>query len=201
MRIAFLHRRDNVILTAVEIIDELGIQGLSTKEIAKRQGISEGTLFRHFRSKNEILLAVLDHFSKYDNDIFATVRQKELAPVASILFVVDTFAAYYESYPAITALTQLNGVLAYETALAGKVKETYAGRLRFLEETIRSGVEQGELVVDDPELLAAAIDGLFLVTLMNWRSSGYGFSLREAVTKGVRMLLTAFAQKPNGGCV
>ena len=79
----FFHRKDRIILTAIEIINELGIQGLSTREIARRQEISEGTLFRHYKSKNDIILAVLDDFSKYDADIFHSVELKKLKPQRS----------------------------------------------------------------------------------------------------------------------
>ena len=46
-----LHRKEQLILTAIEIIDEIGIQRLTTREIAKRQQISEATIFRHFKIK------------------------------------------------------------------------------------------------------------------------------------------------------
>ncbi|MDD4730008.1 MAG: NAD(+)--rifampin ADP-ribosyltransferase [Dysgonamonadaceae bacterium] len=63
-----LHRKERLIRTAIEIVDEIGIQGLTTKEIAKRQDVSEATLFRHFASKNELLKAVLDYCALNIND-------------------------------------------------------------------------------------------------------------------------------------
>ena len=33
----FLKRKDGIILTSVEIIDQLGVQGLTIREIASRQ--------------------------------------------------------------------------------------------------------------------------------------------------------------------
>ena len=56
---SLLNRKDSIVITAIEIMSELGIHGLTTKEIARRQGISEGTIFRYFRSKNEIILSML----------------------------------------------------------------------------------------------------------------------------------------------
>ncbi|HWQ42004.1 MAG TPA: helix-turn-helix domain-containing protein [Desulfosporosinus sp.] len=53
----------------IEVIDEQGLQGLTTREVAKKQDISESTIFKHYKSKNELILAVLDYFSQYDQAI------------------------------------------------------------------------------------------------------------------------------------
>jgi AcrR family transcriptional regulator len=55
---SLLHRRERIILTAIDIINELGIQGLSIREVAKREAIATSSIFSHFKSKNELILAV-----------------------------------------------------------------------------------------------------------------------------------------------
>ncbi|RLD86585.1 MAG: TetR/AcrR family transcriptional regulator, partial [Bacteroidetes bacterium] len=42
------------------IIFRDGLKKVSTKNIAKEVGISEGSIFRHFASKNEIILSIMD---------------------------------------------------------------------------------------------------------------------------------------------
>jgi Transcriptional regulator len=49
----FIKRKDRIILTCIEIISDLGFQGLSTKEITQRQNISDGTLYKHFKRKKK----------------------------------------------------------------------------------------------------------------------------------------------------
>jgi AcrR family transcriptional regulator len=44
---------------ATEILNRVGIQGATTREIARRAGVNEVTLFRHFKSKEQLLRAVL----------------------------------------------------------------------------------------------------------------------------------------------
>lgn len=189
----FLHRKESVILTAIEIIDELGIQGLSTREIAKRQGISEGTLFRHFKSKNEIILAVLDYFSKYDADIFQSVRMKGLKTKEAISFLIDSYAIYYENYPAITAVTQIYGVLSSEAEFADTVKSILDSRRDFLREVIEGGQKKGEVKADiESEILADIIVGAFGSICLSWRMNGRNFPLRAKILAALNMLLEAF---------
>ncbi|MDR3592537.1 MAG: TetR/AcrR family transcriptional regulator [Negativicutes bacterium] len=193
MAITLLNRKESVILTAIEIIDGRGIQGLSTREIARRQGISEGTLFRHFRTKNDIILAVLDYFSQYDSDIFHSVELKGLPAREAILFFVDSYVTYYENYPAITAMTQIFDVLSRESDFAAKVSGILADRLNFLRRTISAGQKTGEISpAVDSEALADMITGTCTAICLRWRMNNCGFALREKTLSALRMILKAF---------
>ncbi|CQR74239.1 Fatty acid metabolism regulator protein [Sporomusa ovata DSM 2662] len=188
----FLHRKENVILTAIEIIDDLGIQGLSTREIAKRQGISEGTLFRHFKSKSDIVLDVLDYFSKYDSDIFQSVKLKGLKMKEAIVFLVDSYVTYYENYPAITAVTQIYGVLLSEPDFADKIKSILCSRKNFLKDVIEEGKKAGEI---NPQVDSGIVADIIIGTLGNicleWRLNGRNFSLRSKTLMAIHMILGA----------
>ena len=41
-------KRESIVLNAIDLIHEFGIHLVSTKEIAKRLGISESTVFKYF---------------------------------------------------------------------------------------------------------------------------------------------------------
>lgn len=58
--------RDKIIEAAVELINEKGYKGATTREIAKRAEVNEVTLFRHFGSKKGIVEAVIDKYSYMD---------------------------------------------------------------------------------------------------------------------------------------
>lgn len=45
---------------ALELIAESGLRGFTTKAIAAKVGITDGTIFRHFKNKEEIVLAAID---------------------------------------------------------------------------------------------------------------------------------------------
>src|ERR1700688_1508929 len=51
--------RERLLDAATETLNRVGIQGATTREIAWRAGVSEVTLFRHFKSKEQLLRAVL----------------------------------------------------------------------------------------------------------------------------------------------
>lgn len=52
--------RERLLDAAAETFSRDGIQGATTREIARRAGVNEVTLFRHFKSKEQLLRAVLE---------------------------------------------------------------------------------------------------------------------------------------------
>ncbi|GGM33956.1 TetR family transcriptional regulator [Paraliobacillus quinghaiensis] len=48
-----------ILVAAIEIFAEKGYAATSTSEIAKQAGVAEGTIFRHYASKKELLLAIV----------------------------------------------------------------------------------------------------------------------------------------------
>ncbi len=51
--------REQIVDAAEQVIRDLGLARCTTKEIAEVAGCSEGTIYRHFRSKEDVFLAVL----------------------------------------------------------------------------------------------------------------------------------------------
>jgi len=56
-------RRAEIIQSSLELAAEVGIAKVSTQAIADRVGIAQGTVFRHFKTRNDIFRAVLEFVS------------------------------------------------------------------------------------------------------------------------------------------
>ena len=188
-----LHTKESLILSTIEVISELGLQGLTTREVAKRQGISESTIFKHYKSKNELILAVLDHFSQYDQAIIESLGLKEFKPIEAITYFVEAYVTYYENYPEITAITLSYEGLMREPELSAVVKRIFTKRVKTIQSLVEDGKSQNEISKDvDSESLADLIIGLERVVVQRWRIGNYNFSLKEHTLKALKMLLDSF---------
>ncbi|WHH61379.1 TetR/AcrR family transcriptional regulator [Petroclostridium sp. X23] len=178
----YIKRKEGIILTAIEIIDELGFQGLSTREIAKRQEIAEGTLYKHYRSKKEIILAVLDYYSMFDVDIKQTIEMNRFSAKDSITYFITRFAEYYESYPAMTSILQSYEVLKNEAGIAHRIIEIFELRSNLITYLIERGIKDGEIRPNvDSESLSDIILGTFRAITLKWRIRKYSFPLKERI--------------------
>src|SRR5690242_19973668 len=57
-------REDLILQVAEEVINEKGYHDTSMDEIALRVGISKGTLYLHFASKEDLLLTLIERFTR-----------------------------------------------------------------------------------------------------------------------------------------
>lgn len=196
MGMNLLHRKEQLILTAIEIIDELGIHKLTTREIANRQEVSEATLFRHFKNKNELILAVLDYFVQFDADIVMTIQLRNLEPIQALRYLIEAYAGYYESYPAITSILQLFDVLRYEEGLAKKVVDIHESRTQTLVNMIENAQNSSDIPKNfDSHSLAVLITGLVREICLNWRLGQEKFPLKEKIMSTLDTLLETLNHK------
>ncbi len=186
----FPTRKDSIILAAIDIINEKGIQSLSTKEIALKQGISESLLYKYFNSLDEVLIAVIEYFSQFDDMIVNTVLKRDISHKEKILEASKSLVELYESYPALASI-----LLNYETLMNYSHTKEIANeiinrRLRFLEKVIEMGQDNGEFEnYYTSKELAIIIIGTFRSLIMNWKMSGYKFPIKKEMLMVIKKIL------------
>ena len=191
-----LHRKESLILTAIEVINELGVQGLSVREVAKRQGISNASIFSHFRSKSELMLYILEYYTQYDNAVLQAIKIKNLKSVEAIKYFMESYYTYYENYPQITAIALAYDVLKCEEGLAEKIKSILLNRSVSLMLMVREAQATGEIRADiDSESISDIILGSCRELCLKWRVEGFTFPLKDRIMYTVDAILDSFKQK------
>lgn len=101
--------------TALQVIRTKGYEATTIDDICRAAGLTKGSFFHHFRSKEELALAAADHFAAMAAGLFKSAPYHAPAdPLARVLGYVDFRAAI------------LNGELPQYTCLLGMmVQETY----------------------------------------------------------------------------
>jgi len=85
-------RQHQIIEESINIIDEKGIQGLTIKNLSKAIGISEPGIYRHFESKTEILLSILNNFKEMAEMLSGMMNDFEGTAIEKIdVFIVRAF--------------------------------------------------------------------------------------------------------------
>lgn len=72
-------RRQDILEAALSIFTKKGYNGSTTAEIARAAGVAEGTIFRHFATKKELLIATLKP-KLLDGIIYLDKHHKEASP-------------------------------------------------------------------------------------------------------------------------
>lgn len=193
---SFISRRDRIIISAIDIINELGIQKLSTKEIAARQGVNESALYRHFKNKDAILEGVIEYYSQFDEAIYNSIIKRELSVKDKILEYVKAYLEYYEGYPAITAIALLYETLSHEMPAKEKLRIAFDTRVKNLIAIIEESQCAGEInSIFTAKKLVYMIMGYCNEIILYWRRDGFNDSFKEDTLNTLNKLLSIIFEK------
>ncbi|MFZ3591102.1 TetR/AcrR family transcriptional regulator [Bacillus sp. DJP31] len=85
--VKFSEKQLKIVEAAIDIFSEKGFAATSTSEIAKKAGVAEGTIFRHYKTKKDLLFSIV-----------RPTIEKLLAPHFAKSFAKDVFETEYNSY-------------------------------------------------------------------------------------------------------
>jgi AcrR family transcriptional regulator len=192
----FISRKDRIILSAIDIISELGIQGLSTKELALRQEINESALYRHFKNKEAIVKGVLDYFSQFDNSIYNTAMKKESSGKEKIVDYLKSYLEYYESYPAISSILFLYENISRDVELRNQIEGIFNTRLNNIISIIAECQKNNEISSNfTPKELAQILFGYCNKVILDWRIANFSYSYKDDATATIEKLLILIDNK------
>ncbi|MEM7282472.1 MAG: TetR/AcrR family transcriptional regulator [Pseudomonadota bacterium] len=89
-------KRQELVNTAVELFSAHGFHATGIDRIAEVAKVSKKTMYHHFRSKEELILAALrEHDGRFRNDFMRAVRKSGDTPEQRLLGVFDVAHAWF----------------------------------------------------------------------------------------------------------
>ncbi|MEJ2122142.1 MAG: TetR/AcrR family transcriptional regulator [Alphaproteobacteria bacterium] len=91
-------RREQLLDTAITLFARHGYHAVGIDTILKCAGVSKKTLYRHFRSKDELILAALRKYDgRFRNAFMRQVEARAAEPRGRLLAVFDVAADWFEA--------------------------------------------------------------------------------------------------------
>lgn len=152
--------RERILTAAREVIGRKGKRGATTREIAEVAGVNEATLFRHFGTKESLLVACAQHFCGYIElaGVAASLTgdlSEDLLTVARLMFA--RFVALGDIIRWSLVEQEYESDIFAETAWRPQL-----AILAVLTEFMRRRIESGELR-GDPQRLAMLFLGVIFM--------------------------------------
>lgn len=90
-----------LIETTIQLIEEIGVEKVTVREVAKRAGVSPGAPFRHFKSKSALLTAVAEQAMErlYEAVTAAQHTALEADPLGQLESIGQGYLAWVRTYP------------------------------------------------------------------------------------------------------
>lgn len=139
--------KEKILSAALELFQENGLQGTSTREISRKAGIAEGTLFNYFKTKEDLALYF---FQKETEDLiqwYSGEKRLHKAPIAEKLFAIIhrqlEYIAPYEDFLGAVFCRALQPASALNP-LSFDSQELRLKYLRFIREILAEAEKKGE---------------------------------------------------------
>ena len=91
-------KRQLLVDTAIRLFSEHGYHGTGIDRIAEEANVSKKTMYHHFRSKEELILAALKQYDGiFRNDLMNAVNREGETPYERLLAIFDVAHAWFTS--------------------------------------------------------------------------------------------------------
>lgn len=177
-------RQREILEASLHLISKGGIQALTTKNLAAALGLSEPALYRHFRNKRDILLALLGFFKAGQTAMYARVAEAESSPSLALERMIGEVFRNFSAHPAMATVIFAEGMFQNDPRLSKVLFSILEDRQRQFAALIAEGQARGEIRRDLEEgQLALIAMGSMRLLVTRWRLSKTGFDLVEEGTR------------------
>lgn len=151
---------EQILAVSAKLFTEKGYDKTSIQNIIDAIGMSKGAIYHHFKSKEEILDAVIKQRSNYASDIFNTLIQNIQANNAKekLVKILETVIADQNSHSIDSVLS--SQIKNPQFVVTG-VKECITKDAPLVAEVILQGKEDGSITTDFPNECAEVFMLLF----------------------------------------
>ncbi len=184
-----LKRKDKILISAIELLEESGISGVTTKRLAAMQGVSEPALYRQYKSKLDIIKHIIEEYNSYDEKIMNTILQSEMSGKEAILFFLKRYCELYQNYSELTTVMFSMDVYFYNDETKARMEEVHKRKKVFLNKLVKEAIENGSNHIFDVEELTEMINSLIFSTVYDWRMNNKVYILEDKMIPIANKLL------------
>jgi AcrR family transcriptional regulator len=176
--------RDKILKAALTLFTQKGIKSTTTKELAKKAGIAEGTIYVHFKSKEQIANYLFRHYMELFGDGLFEQAKTVNIPVDKIKLLIKAFFDFAEKEPKATYFI----VIAHYTELNILTKEKYKFRNIFAD-AIRKGINANTFMKINADLGAALIIGMINRAILSYNEGFIRMNYHKMVDETTKAAL------------
>jgi AcrR family transcriptional regulator len=166
--------RQHVMEAAEEVFSERGFADASMQEIGRRAGVSMGTIYSVFRSKEEVLQAILEQRGGEILELVRNVASRQGPATEALLELLREYVKFFSMHPAFLRMHLRLGApwIHSPEDQAGRRAATWEEIQRLQASILKRAMEEGEVVEADPMLLARLLSAVNQTLLAHWVSDG-----------------------------
>lgn len=153
----FTDTRQRIEEAATRLFVERGITETSVRDITRQVGISEGALYRHFESKDDLVSQTFEHnYTSFAREL-ESLGAREQTAKQKIGAMIRGFCRAHDDNP-----TRFNFLVFVQHGQLSKLSREAPTPVTVMRAVIARAIEQSEIPPQDPDLATALVLGAVL---------------------------------------
>jgi AcrR family transcriptional regulator len=185
-------RREQIAEAALELVASQGLRRLSVAAVARRVGLVPSGIYRHFKSKDEILTAVLDRIEQRLLANVQAARQEHSDPLECLKDVLMRHIRFIREGRAIPRMIFSDDVHAGSPQRKQRVLQLFTRYTDQVAEIVRLGRAQGRIRPElDVQTVTLMLFGVIVPAGILWHLTEGGFDVTRHAQRAWQLLSSA----------
>ncbi len=188
-------RQLEIIEAAGKILTASGVSGLTIKNLAKEMRFSESAIYRHFESKEEIILSMLNYLASNTEKRLSNI-QLTTDPEENLKALFREQFSFFSLNPHFVVAVFSDGLLEESQRINETFMKLMNIKMKFLMPIIMEGQQRriftNAITTDE---LMHIIMGTFKLQMFKWRIANFEFDIKRSGENMVQSLLTLMKNK------
>ncbi len=184
-------RQLEIVEAAGKILSDSGVSGLTIKNLAKEMQFSESAIYRHFSSKDESNVAMLDFMAESMDHRLETVCSSKAGVEEKFISLFYNELMFFKKNPHFVVAVFSDGLMEESDRVNDRISKIMEIKKKYLLSLIKEGQRKGILSKSIPtEDLVHIVMGTFKLQMLKWRLANFNFNILENGNKIIGSLLT-----------
>ena len=183
-------RQLEIIDAAGRILTASGVSGLTIKNLANEMKFSEGAIYRHFTSKEEIIIALLDYLSNDMDERLAKVNSVEVGPEEKFVSLFQNQFSFFKKNPHYVVAVFSDGLLEASQRINETILRVMDVKMKHVKMIVVEGQKKkvftNEISADE---IISIVLGTFRLQMYRWRVANFKFDIKKNGDKMIQSVL------------
>lgn len=183
-------RTSQIINAAEDVFTRKGFNEARMDDIAEETGLSKGTLYNYFKSKDDLIIAILDRIFQREFKAFEQSDVSKMNASETIDLFVDTVTKDIKLMLRLMPVAYEFLALAFRNKTVQKALKVYVNRyMEILVPIIENGIASGEFKEVNPKEVAIAMGAILEGTILIWVYDKSLVNPEVNIRSGIKLLL------------
>lgn len=191
-------RQLEIIEAAGKILSKSGVSGLTIKNLAQEMQFSESAIYRHFTSKEEIIVALLEYLAEDMDTRLKRVIEPSKTPLENFESIFNNQLQFFAQQPHFVVAVFSDGLMEASPKINAAILRIMQVKMMHLMPIVMRGQQEGFFTQSlTTEELIHIVMGAFRLQMFKWRIANFQFDIQRQGQNMLHSIILLIKQPPH----